>query len=90
MGFEDVIMTALGLQDVVLEKVEMSQADLRLKVFVRQNRDRCACAVCGGQIGQVHEWKKREIQGPPIGAFLYVTIHLSRLRGYCLGCTDQM
>lgn len=90
MGFEDVIITALGLQDVVLEKVEMSKSDLKLQVFVRQDRDKCRCAVCDGQIGQVHEWKVREIQGPPIGAFLYVTIHLSRLRGYCLGCADQV
>ena len=88
MGFENVIITALGLQDVIIEKVEMSKADLKLDIFVRQDRSKCRCTSCGGQIGNVHEWKEREIQGPPIGAFLFVKIHLRRLRGHCLGCDD--
>lgn len=90
MGFENVIIAALGLQDVVLEKVEMSKSDLRLNVYVRQDRYKCRCSTCGCQIGHIHEWKEREIQGPPVGAFLYVTIHLRRLRGYCTGCADEI
>ncbi len=38
MDFSDVIIKALGLQDVALEKIEQRPEDLSLTVFVRQDR----------------------------------------------------
>lgn len=90
MDFSHLIMTALGLQDVTIEKFEFEQNKLSLKVFARQVRPSCCCHYCGGQIGYVHEWKERTLRAPPFGAFLYVEVILLQLRGYCLGCDDKI
>jgi transposase len=90
MDFSNLIIKALGLQDVLIEKFEFDQAKLSLKLFVRQDRASCRCHHCGNQIGYVHEWKERSVRAPPFGAFLYVEVILFQLRGYCLGCDDKI
>lgn len=90
MDFSDVIIKALGLQDVVIEKIEQHISDLKLTIFVRQTKDSCQCHRCLSPILFVHEWKKRIIKGPPLGAFLYVTIVLYQLRGVCHICSDDI
>ena len=90
MSFEDVIIKALGLQDVKIEKVVQFEDLLKLEVHVRQERQLCVCHTCGNSILQVHEWKERVIRGPIFGAFLYVYIHLKQLRGLCHICEDRI
>lgn len=90
MDFSDLIIKALGLQDVVIEKVEPNPKDLSLKVVVRQQKETCQCHQCKSPILYVHEWKERTIKGPPFGAFLYVTIILYQLRGHCHVCDDRV
>lgn len=90
MGYEDVIIKALGLQGVVIEKVEEFPSELRVEVYARQIRESCRCHVCKNSILHVHEWKDRTIKGPPFGAFVFTTIHLKQLRGACLICDDQV
>ena len=90
MDFSHLITTALGLQDVTIEKFEFNRSKLSLRVFVRQDRASCLCHQCGDQIGYVHEWKERSLRAPPFGAFLYVEVILFQLRGYCLGCEDRI
>jgi len=90
MDFSDLIIKALGLQDVIIEKVEPNPKDLSLKVVVRQEKTACRCHQCQSPILFVHEWKERTIKGPPLGAFLYVTIILYQLRGHCHICNDRV
>lgn len=90
MDFSDLIIKALGLQDVVIEKVEPNMETLNLKIFTRQIKAACRCHQCQSPILFVHEWKERTIQGPPLGAFLYVTIILYQLRGHCHICNDRV
>lgn len=90
MDFSDVIIRALGLQDVVIEKVDQDPENLALKVVVRQIKEACQCHRCSSPILFVHEWKERDIKGPPLGAFLYVTIVLYQLRGLCHICNDSV
>jgi transposase len=90
MDFPDLIIKALGLQDVVIEKVEPTPENLSLKVFVRQEKAACLCHQCSSPILYVHEWKERTIKGPPLGAFIYVIIVLYQLRGYCHTCNDRV
>jgi transposase len=90
MDFSELIIKALGLQDVVIEKVEQNPEQLKLKVFARQIKKTCRCHHCNSPILFVHEWKEREIKGPPLGAFLYVTICLYQLRGHCHICSDRV
>jgi transposase len=90
MDFADFIITALGLQDVVVEKIERDCARLSARFVVRQRKESCRCHECSSPIQYIHEWKEREIKGPPIGAFLYVTIVLYQLRGSCHICGDKV
>lgn len=90
MDFSDVIIKALGLQDVVIEKIEQDTSQLKLIVTARQVKDLCFCHHCHSPIQFVHEWKERKIKGPPLGAFLYVTIVLYQLRGNCHICEDKV
>ena len=90
MDFSNVITTALGLQQVTVENIEMDPENLRLKVTVRQRREDCRCHRCDNPIQFVHEWKVREIHGPPLGAFLKVSILLYQLRGTCHICNDRV
>ena len=90
MDFSDLIIKALGLQDVVIEKFEQVTDELKLIVFVRQSRETCRCHHCDSPILFVHEWKERRIKGPPLGAFLFVEIILLQLRGICHICNDRV
>lgn len=90
MDLSNFIIEALGLQDVVVEKVETDRQKLTLNIFVRQQKASCRCHHCSSPILSVHEWKERSIHGPPFGAFLYVTILLYQLRGRCHICDDNI
>lgn len=90
MDLSYLITEALGLQDVVIEKVETDRQKLRLRLVVRQKKESGRCHHCSSPILSVHEWKERTIQGPPLGAFLYVNILLYQLRGRCHICDDSI
>ena len=90
MDLSNLIIKALGLQDVVIEKVEDNCSELSLKITVRQQKTTSECLHCLSPLWSVHEWSQRTIKGPPFGAFLYVTIILYQLRGRCHICEDRV
>ncbi len=90
MDFSDLIISAIGLQDVILEKFEENRNTLEVNIFVRQKKETCRCHHCDSPILYCHEWKERQIKGPPLGAFLFVTITLYQLRGVCHLCSDRV
>lgn len=90
MDFHKLITKALGLQDVVIEKIEENLQELSLRIVARQNRATCRCIQCSSPILSVHEWRERVIKGPPFGAFLFVTIIVFQLRGRCHICDDNI
>lgn len=90
MDLSNLIIEALGLQDVVIEKVETERQSLSLSMVVRQQKEKCRCHRCQSPILYVHEWKERIIKAPPFGAFLYVTVVLLQLRGRCHICDDSV
>lgn len=85
----NVIIKALGLQDVLIEKIEEFPNELRLVIHAKQDIKNCRCHVCKNSFIGVHEWKLREILAPPVGAFLQVKIQLLHLRGICHVCGDS-
>lgn len=90
MDFSKLIISVLGLQDVVLEKYEENRQTLELTIFARQMRERCCCHKCKSPILFVHEWKQRKIRAAPLGPFLFVTVVLYQLRGSCHICDDSI
>jgi transposase len=90
MDFENLIITAFGLQDLILESYKYSCDSLTLEITARQIKEKCRCHCCDNLISYVHEWKERKIVAPPFGAFLYVKIKIFQLRGYCYNCNDKI
>lgn len=90
MDLHNLIIESLGLQDVVIEKVETERQNQSLHIVVRQQKESCRCHRCQSPILYIHEWKERTIKGPPLGAFLYVTVTLLQLRGRCHICDDSV
>jgi transposase len=88
MGFTNVIIKALGLQHVSIEKVEEFPAELRLVIHATQEFEHCRCHACKNSFIAIHEWRTREILAPPLGAFIRVQIQLQQLRGICYICGD--
>ena len=87
---DDTIIEAVGLQNIILEKTKYSKEKLTLEIFCQQDRTSCRCHQCDNLLGPVHEWKRRVIRGPPVGAFCEVIIHLKQLRAHCYFCDDQV
>ena len=89
-NLEEIIIKAIGLQDVTIEEIKYFESLLKIEIFVRQIKEKCRCHKCKSPITYVHEWKRRDIYGPPIGVFVEVIIHLKQLRGVCLICDGQV
>lgn len=90
MDFEYLIKRSLGMQDVTIESYEESEETLSLKIVARQDREACVCYVCSSPILRVHQWNQRVLRAAPLGAFLFVEVHLWQLRGYCGICDDKI
>jgi transposase len=78
------------LQNIIIEKIETCEIELKYKIYCRQDRNYCFCNHCDSQLGAVHEWKDRIIRGPPVGAFVETIIYLKQLRAHCYFCNDQV
>lgn len=89
MDFLDVLITALGMQDVDVEAYEYDTENLEAQFTVRQLREKAICPHCSEPIYGVKQWKKRKLKGPPLGAFLKVTITLYHLQGACGLCNKH-
>jgi transposase len=88
MDFREIIISLLGIQDVVIEDVKRFKKDLRLEIKVRQKRSECFCPKCGLQFGSVKEWILRRLKAPPLGVYQHVTIKFMQMRGVCEDCNN--
>ncbi len=86
MDFRQVIISILGLQDVIIEDLKLFKKQRRLEIKVKQKRSECFCSRCGLQYSQVKEWELKRLKGPPMGIFQYVDIKFMQMRGVCQDC----
>lgn len=88
MDIKDFVLSALGmqLQDVMIVKVECCMKTLSSKITLRQHRQSACCGQCGNSIKGVHQWRKKELWGVPLGAFQFVSIIYFQIQGFCLQC----
>lgn len=89
MDSSDLIIDAIGLQDVILESFEINKPALRIKLWVRQKRETCCCSKCGGKLLNVKDYRERVLRGPPIGAYREVIIYYKYLRAICDTCDGK-
>ncbi len=78
------------MQNIIIEKVETCETELKYKIHCRQDRQYCRCNHCYGPLGATHEWKDRVIRGPPVGAYTETIIYLKQFRGHCISCDDKV
>ena len=86
MDFQENIIEFLGIQDVVIEAVNIHRKTRKVRLVARQKRDTCFCTGCGLQFDSVKEWQKKELKVPPLGIYADVTVILYQLRGNCQSC----
>jgi transposase len=86
MDLSQLIIDAIGLQDVVIEGFKEDKPKLRLELSVKQLREKCECSKCGGPLASVKDYRNHKLRGPPIGAFREVVILYKQLRAVCYTC----
>ncbi|MBY0384313.1 ISL3 family transposase [bacterium] len=86
MDFREIIISFLGVQDVVIEDVKRFKKDLRIEIKIRQKRSECFCGRCGLQMDNVKEWMLRELTAPPLGIYQKVKLKFMQMRGFCDAC----
>ncbi|MBK7960449.1 MAG: hypothetical protein IPK04_04035 [Bdellovibrionales bacterium] len=81
MDFSNVIINALGLQDVQIEKIEQNKNDLSLKIVARQASRLAAVITAKAQFCMFTSGKNELSRGPHLGPFLrdYPSISTSRI-----------
>ena len=89
MDISELLITSLGLQDVIIEKASYDKKHLKAMFEVRQVRDEAMCHKCMQPLHGVKQWRKRELKGPPLGAFREVQIIFYQLQGACGNCVKH-
>jgi transposase len=82
------IIALLGLQDVFIEDVKLfsKKRGRRAEIYVTQIFSKCRCHKCETPLQRIHDYQRRDLQGPSVGIFARVTIALSTPRGFCPTC----
>lgn len=88
MDFAQIIISCLGLQDVVVEDIKLFKQQLRIELQIRQKRESCFCPHCGLQFDRVKEWWFKKLKAPPLGIFQKVEVKFYQMRGLCLECNQ--
>ncbi len=86
MNYAQAIIRFLGLQDVWIEDLKISNKDRKIEIKVRQLRRSCFCSHCGLQLELVKDWQLRTLQAPPMGIFQFVKVKFYQMRGICEDC----
>jgi hypothetical protein len=86
MDFQKVIIELLGIQDVVIESINIHRKPRKVRVVARQKRSECFCTRCGLQFDSTKEWQKKEIKAPSLGVFSDIKILFYQMRGNCESC----
>jgi transposase len=88
MDFKEVIISVLGIQDVVIEDIKRFKKDLRLEIKIRQKRSECYCSACGLQFKSVKEWSLKKLRAPAMGIYQNVVLKFMQMRGFCEDCNS--
>lgn len=86
MDILEVLISSLGMQDVVVEKHRSDRKTRTIEFWVRQVREDACCYHCAGPLYGVHRWRQRTLKGPPVGAFNTVKIYFFQLQAACDFC----
>lgn len=87
MDFREIIISALGLQQVEITDIKLFKKDLRAIVHCKQKRDdKSCCHRCRSPLGNLHDWYTKTINAPPFGVYQKVIVKLRCFRARCESC----
>lgn len=86
MDASQLLICALGLQDVVIEHLEFSKETLSATLKVRQKRESARCHECGEKLYGLKQWCRRKLRGVPLGTLGEVRIEFLQVQGACGRC----
>ncbi len=86
MDITELLLTSLGLQEIIIEKHRVNKKTRTLEIWMRQSRENACCYHCGGLLYGVHRWRQRRLNGPTLGAFNRVIIYFFQLQAACDYC----
>ena len=86
MDTTELLIEALAMQDVIIEKQRSDRRARKLELWVRQVRENACCYHCAGPLYGVHSWRQRTLKGPAVGAFNHVKIYFFQLQAACGMC----
>lgn len=89
MDISGLLTTALGLQDVSIEKIDFYKNSLSAVIQVRQIREKAVCSRCKEPLHGVKQWRKRTLKGVALGALSNVKIIFYQLQGGCGRCVKH-
>lgn len=87
MELSDLLLDAIGLRGVSIERTRSDKSKLKLEIWVKQIREQCICQKCRGPLANVKDYRSLTLRAPPIGAYREVIVHMKRLRAVCMTCS---
>lgn len=86
MDITELLTTALGLQEVIVEKHRFNKETRKIEFWIRQKREGACCYHCRRPLFGIHQWRQRQLKGPALGAFNDVVIYFFQVQGACDFC----
>ena len=86
MDILGLLTTSLGLQDVLIEKIDYDKELRSAIIQIRQRRENARCSSCREPLYGVKQWRKRELKGIALGALTDVRVIFYQLQGACGRC----
>lgn len=86
MGFDDQIITALGIQGSELTAIEFSAQNLSATLKITWPFHLSRCGVCADFLIERHSWLKRRVRAPAFFIYTNVTLEVRYARGLCRSC----
>ena len=86
MDAMEAIENLLGVQDVEITDIEFVPKAGRVEIELHFQPENCRCPECGWKLGRIHDWQQCELQGPPLGIFTRVVLHVFYPRAFCPKC----
>jgi transposase len=86
MDFSQIIIEALGLQDLTINSIKLNSENLSAEITAQMVFEKARCGHCEDFLLEVHQWQDRDIRLPAWGNYSHVTLKLRYPRGLCRSC----
>lgn len=86
MDFNQIIIEAFGLQDLVIKDIKLDPVLLSATFYAELPYEAALCRKCGDVFVQLHQWTERKLRLVPFGIYSEVKLAVRLPRGLCRSC----